>query len=224
MTSTHFWLIELGRQSSIWHISFYCISKGYYELKISSKEKAWTRNLQVNDTALFMPLSPLPCNVTHYKNMHCQKVLGYIQYGIKLWKTKLFHCTWCCKMWGSHNSCTENSSPLVRGVSMDHNTPIKTHHHIPEDTHLQHTVFLEQLTGIQMIKKSPSVIECQCSSPCSQAYQWVSSSPTLMQRIHALFLLDVHIFNHFRIIIFPFHDHISLVGFFFFCKISCLFI
>ena len=139
MTSTHFWLIELGRQSSIWHISFYCISKGYYELKISSKEKARTRNLQVNDTALFMPLSPLPCNVTHYKNMHCQKVLGYIQYGIKLWKTKLFHCTWCCKMWGSHNSCTENSSPLVHGVSMDHNTPIKTHHHIPEDTHLQHS-------------------------------------------------------------------------------------
>jgi hypothetical protein len=34
-----------------------------------------------------------------------------------------------------------------------------------------------------------------------------------MQCIHALFLLDVHIFNHFRIIIVPFHGQASLAVF-----------
>lgn len=51
------------------------------------------------------------------------------------------------------------------------------------------------------------------SSPCSQAHQWVLSSATFMQCIHALFLLDVHIFNHFRIIIVPFHGQASLAVF-----------
>jgi hypothetical protein len=64
-----------------------------------------------------------------------------------------------------------------------------------------------------MIQKSPSGTECQRSSPCSQAHQWVLPSATFMQCIHALFLLDVHIFNHFRIIIFLFHGQASLVVF-----------
>jgi hypothetical protein len=57
-------------------------------------------------------------------------------------------------MCGSHTSFTENSSLLVcDAASLDHSALTKTHHNIPEDLHLQHMVFLEQLIGIQMIKK-----------------------------------------------------------------------
>ena len=133
------------------------LAKGIKNLKLLVKKKPTNKEgaSEWHSTVHTTVSTALQCNSLW--SMHFHKVLNSIWHKTVTDQIIPLY-TMLQDVMFSYQMYWKFKSPGLWCVLLGYNTLIKSHHNIPEDMHRQHTVFLEQMTGIQMIKKSLSVL------------------------------------------------------------------